>query len=76
MTKIKYGIHESKTKWMKNHRGGGGPGGLGKTISGKYVTYGKAHKKDHSMYCLASNTFKREWTFNVIVLVIVSSRPV
>ena len=23
MTKIKYGI-ESKTKWMKNHRGGGG----------------------------------------------------
>ena len=47
--------------------GGGGPGGLGKTISGKYVTYGKAHKKDHSMYCLASNTFKREWTFNVIV---------
>ena len=56
--------------------GGGGPSGLGKTISGKYFTYGKAHKKDHSMYCLASNPFKREWTFNVIVLVIVSFRPV
>lgn len=25
MTKIKYGI-ESKTKWMKNHMGGGGGG--------------------------------------------------
>lgn len=55
MTKIKYGI-ESKTKWMKNHRGE--PGRLGKTISGKYFTYGKAHKKDHSMYCLASNPLK------------------
>ena len=71
MTKIKYGI-ESKTKWMKNHRGGGiRRVGQDHQWQIRHL-WESSQERYHSIYCLASNTFKREWTFNVIVLVIVS----